>query len=170
MGDGAERGRAGSNNWVVSGEHTESGRPLLSNDMHLPLQIPNTWYEAHLTCGDFDVAGVTLPGTPWVIVGHNRRIAWGFTNLGPDVEDVYVENFNAAGEYQTPEGWRKPEVRHEVIRVKRGRDVEMDVRLTRHGPIVSDEMVGRVRGKGCRSGRRRRGSGRGRAGAEVGAL
>ena len=110
--------------------------------MHLTLQIPNTWYEAHLTCGDFDVAGVTLPGTPWVIVGHNRRIAWGFTNLGPDVEDVFVENFNAAGEYQSPEGWRKPEVRHEVIRVKRGRDVEMDVRVTRHGPIISDEMKG----------------------------
>jgi penicillin amidase len=75
-----------------------------------------------------------------VIVGHNRRIAWGFTNLGPDVEDVYVENFNAQGEYQTPEGWRKPELRHEVIHVKRGRDVEMDVLVTRHGPIISGEM------------------------------
>jgi penicillin amidase len=86
------------------------------------------------------VAGVTLPGAPWVIVGHNRRIAWGFTNLGPDVEDVFVENFNPQGEYQTPEGWRKPEVRHEVIHVKRGRDVEMDVLVTRHGPIISKEM------------------------------
>ena len=102
-----DRVRAGSNNWVISGAHTESGRPLLANDMHLPHQIPNTWYEAHLTCGDFDVAGVTLPGAPWVVVGHNRRIAWGFTNLGPDVEDVFVENFNAQGEYQTPEGWRQ---------------------------------------------------------------
>jgi penicillin amidase len=135
-----DRLRPGSNNWVVSGAHTESGRPLLSNDMHLPHQLPNTWYEAHLTCGDFDVAGVTLPGAPWVIVGHNRRIAWGFTNLGPDVEDVYVENFDAQGEYQTPDGWRRPEVRHEVIHVKRGRDVEMDVRVTRHGPIISGEM------------------------------
>ena len=137
--------RAGSNDWVISGAHTESGRPLLSNDMHLPHQIPNTWYEAHLSCGDYDVAGVTLPGAPWVIVGHNRRIAWGFTNLGPDVEDVYVENFNGAGEYQTPEGWRKPEVRHEVIHVKRGRDVEMDVVVTRHGPIISGEMQGEKR-------------------------
>ncbi len=135
-----DRVRAGSNNWVISGAHTQSGRPLLANDMHLPHRIPNTWYEAHLTCGDFDVAGVTLPGAPWVIVGHNRRIAWGFTNLGPDVEDVFVENFNAQGEYQTPEGWRKPEVRHEVIHVKRGRDVEMDVLVTRHGPIISGEM------------------------------
>jgi penicillin G amidase len=137
--------RAGSNEWVISGAHTASGRPLLSNDMHLPHQIPNTWYEAHLTCGDYDVAGVTLPGAPWVIVGHNRRIAWGFTNLGPDVEDVYVENFNGAGEYQTPSGWQKPEVRHEVIHVKRGRDVEMDVVVTRHGPIVSADIHGENR-------------------------
>ena len=138
-----DRVRAGSNNWVISGAHTESGRPLLANDMHLPHHIPNTWYEAHLTCGDFDVAGVTLPGAPWVVVGHNRRIAWGFTNVGPDVEDVFVENFNAQGEYQTPEGWRKPEVRHEVIHVKRGRDVEMDVLVTRHGPIISERDEGR---------------------------
>ena len=135
-----DRVRAGSNNWVISGAHTQSGRPLLANDMHLPHRIPNTWYEAHLTCGDYDVAGVTLPGAPWVIVGHNRRIAWGLTNLGPDVEDVYVEHFNAQGEYETPEGWRKPVVRHEVIHVKRGRDVAMDVVVTRHGPVVSGEM------------------------------
>ncbi len=140
-----DRVRAGSNDWVISGAHTASGKPLLANDMHLPHRLPNTWYEAHLTCGDFDVAGVTLPGAPWVVVGHNRRIAWGFTNVGPDVEDVFVENFNAAGEYQTPEGWRKPEVRHEVIHVKRGRDVEMDVVVTRHGPIISDEMKGESR-------------------------
>ncbi len=140
-----DRTRAGSNNWVISGAHTQSGRPLLSNDMHLMHRIPNTWYEAHLTCGDFDVAGVTLPGAPWVVVGHNRRIAWGFTNLGPDVEDVFVENFNQQGEYQTPEGWRKPEVRHEVIHVKRGRDAEMDVLVTRHGPIISAGMKGEKR-------------------------
>ncbi len=92
----------GSNNWVVSGAHTASGKPLLANDMHLPHRIPNTWYEIHLTSGDYDVAGVSLPGLPAVIVGHNQRIAWGFTNLGPDVEDLYVENFNGQGEYLTP--------------------------------------------------------------------
>ena len=137
--------RAGSNNWVISGAHTASGLPLLSNDMHLPHRLPNTWYEAHLTCGNYDVAGVTLPGAPWVIVGHNQRIAWGFTSLGLDVEDVYIENFNAAGEYQTPSGWRKPEVRHEVIYVKRGSEVEMDVLLTRHGPIISGQIPGESR-------------------------
>jgi acyl-homoserine lactone acylase PvdQ len=142
--------RAGSNEWAVSGAHTASGRPLLSNDMHLPHHIPNTWYEAHLSCtaagcGNYDVAGVTLPGVPWVIVGHNRRIAWGFTNVGIDVQDVFVENFNTAGEYQTPAGWRTPELRHETIHVKRGRDVEMDVIVTRHGPIISDEITGENR-------------------------
>jgi penicillin amidase len=105
----------GSNNWVISGAHTASGRPLLANDMHLPHRIPNTWYELHLASGDYDVAGVTLPGLPCVVVGHNRRIAWGFTNLGPDVQDLYVETFNQSGEYLTPEGWRKPEDRKSVV-------------------------------------------------------
>ena len=133
----------GSNNWVVSGAHTVSGKPLLSNDMHLRHQMPNLWYEAHLrcgsaACGDFDVAGVTLPGYPYVIVGHNQRIAWGFTNLGPTVEDVYIETFNANGQYLTPDGWNQPEHRREVIRVKDQPDVVEDVVLTRHGPIVTD--------------------------------
>ena len=95
----------GSNNWVVSGAHTLTGKPLLSNDMHLGHQMPNLWFAAHLRCGNFDVAGVTLPGYPYVIVGHNQHIAWGFTNLGPTVEDVYIETFNSAGQYLTPEGW-----------------------------------------------------------------
>src|SRR5438067_704262 len=89
----------GSNNWVVSGAHTASGKPLLANDMHIEHSIPDIWYEAHLTKGDgleYDVEGVTLPGLPFVIVGHNRRIAWGFTNLGPDVQDLFVEQFNSA--------------------------------------------------------------------------
>ena len=142
--------RPGSNNWVVSGAHTASGKPLLSNDMHLPHQLPNTWYEAHLRCGDFDVAGLTLPGAPMVVVGHNRRIAWGFTNFGPDVEDIFIEHFNQQGEYQTPQGWQKPQVRHEVIHVKRARDVEFDVLVTRHGPLISREMASESRGSDTR--------------------
>ncbi len=137
--------RPGSNNWVVSGAHTVSGKPLLSNDMHLELEIPNVWYEAHLTAGDFDVAGVTLPGVPYVIAGHNRRIAWGFTNLGPNVEDVYIEKFNDKGEYLTPQGWMQPEHRHEIIRVKGGAEVNLDVVVTRHGPIISDLVPGESR-------------------------
>ena len=135
----------GSNNWVVSGKHTVSGKPLLSNDMHLGHQMPNLWYEAHLRSGDFDVAGVTLPGYPFVIVGHNRRLAWGCTNIGPTVQDAYIENFNASGQYLTPEGWKNPEVRHEVIHVKGQPDVLLDVESTRHGPIVSELAPGETR-------------------------
>jgi penicillin G amidase len=135
----------GSNNWVVSGAHTASGKPLLSNDMHLDLHIPNVWYEAHLTAGDFDVAGVTLPGVPFVISGHNRDIAWGFTNLGPNVEDLYIEKFNDKGEYLTPQGWVQPEHRKEIIRVKGRPEVNVDVEITRHGPIVSDIIPGEKR-------------------------
>lgn len=137
----------GSNNWAVSGAHTVTGKPLLSNDMHLGHQMPNLWYEAHLGLNDnsFDVAGVTLPGYPYVIVGHNQRIAWGFTNLGPSVEDVYVETFNSMGQYLTPQGWKQPEHRREVIRVKDKPDVIVDVALTRHGPIVTELVPGESR-------------------------
>jgi penicillin G amidase len=135
----------GSNNWVVSGEHTVTGKPMLSNDMHLDHQMPNLWYEAHLHSGDYDVAGVTLPGLPFVIVGHNRRIAWGFTNVGPTVEDLYIETFNDQGAYQTPNGWQSPEHRKEVIHVKGQPDVTVDVVLTRHGPIVSELIPGESR-------------------------
>jgi penicillin amidase len=144
----------GSNNWVVSGAHTASGKPLLANDMHLPLKIPGTWYEAQLkclpqastpatdrdTCAKFDVAGVTLPGLPFVIVGHNQRIAWGFTNVGPDVQDLYIEKINDKGEYETPDGWNKPETRREIIRVRKMfgmKEVPTIVIVTRHGPIVT---------------------------------
>lgn len=135
----------GSNNWVVSGAHTVSGKPLLSNDMHLHHQMPNLWYELHLVYGDFDVAGVSLPGMPYVIVGHNRRIAWGFTNVGPTVEDVYVETFNEQGQYLTPAGWKEPEHRKEVIHVKGKPDVVLDVVSTRHGPIVTSLVPGEIR-------------------------
>jgi penicillin amidase len=141
----AERLSPGSNNWVVSGAHTASGKPLLSNDMHLDLRIPGTWYEAHLIAQDFDVTGVTLPGVPAVIVGHNRRIAWGFTSVMPTVQDVYIENFNQQGEYQTPSDWRKPEVRHETIHVNKGQDIEIDVVVTRHGPIITPILKGETR-------------------------
>ncbi len=135
----------GSNNWVVSGAHTASGKPLLSGDPHLGHQVPSLWYEAHLHAGDFDVAGVTLPGLPYVILGHNRRIAWGMTNIDPSVADLYVETFNERGEYQTAEGWRQPARRREVIKVKGKPDVVFDVRSTRHGPIISELFPGENR-------------------------
>ncbi|HSM85799.1 MAG TPA: penicillin acylase family protein [Candidatus Limnocylindrales bacterium] len=135
----------GSNNWVISGAHTVTGKPLLSNDMHLPHRVPGVWYEVQLHSGDFNVEGFTLPGMPFVIVGHNQRIAWGFTNLNPDVQDLFIENFNAAGEYETPNGWQKPEKSHEVIHVKDQPDIEFDVTITRHGPIISSLLPGESR-------------------------
>ena len=135
----------GSNNWVVSGAHTVSGKPLLSNDMHLQHQMPNLWYEAHLRSAAFDAAGVTLPGVPYIIVGHNQRVAWGFTNVGPTVEDLFIETFNAQGQYQTPEGWRNPEHRQEIIHVKGQPDVTVDVVSTRHGPILTELIPGETR-------------------------
>ncbi len=135
----------GSNNWVVSGAHTVTGKPLLSNDMHLGHSLPSTWYEVHLHSGDFNVEGFSLPGMPFVVVGHNQRIAWGYTNLNPDVQDLMVENFNSSGEYETPTGWHKYEVVHEIIRVKKRPDVSLDVDITRHGPIISDLFPGETR-------------------------
>ncbi len=141
--------RQGSNNWVVSGQHTVSGKPLLSNDMHLDHQMPNLWYEAHLRTtiktGNYDVAGVTLPGVPFVIVGHNQRIGWGFTNVGPTVEDDFIEEFSAQGQYKTPAGWRDAEHRRETIHVKGKPDVVMDVVTTRHGPIITELLPGETR-------------------------
>ncbi len=139
------RYHGGSNNWVLSGAHTVTGMPLLSNDMHLDLRLPNTWYEAHLVSGDFDVVGVTLPGMPYVIVGHNRNVAWGFTNVGPAVEDVYIEKFNDKGDYLTPQGWVQPQHREEIIRVKGQPEVKVDVVVTRHGPIISSLIPGEQR-------------------------
>ncbi|MGA2694807.1 MAG: penicillin acylase family protein [Terriglobales bacterium] len=135
----------GSNNWVVSGGHTTTGKPLLSNDMHLGHQMPNLWYEAHLRSGNFDAAGITLPGMPYVVVGHNQRIAWGFTNVGPTVEDAYHETFNDDGNYLTPEGWKPPLRRREVIKVKGKADEVLDVVVTRHGPVVNELYPGESR-------------------------
>jgi len=138
----------GSNNWVVSGAHTATGKPLLANDMHIEHSVPDIWYEAHLTKGDgqdYDVEGVTLPGLPFVIVGHNRRIAWGFTNLGPDVQDLFVEQFNDSGEVAAPKGWQTPQKTHEVIHVKGKPDDVFDVIVTRHGPIITPILKNETR-------------------------
>src|SRR5450759_4468254 len=127
-----------SNNWVVSGSHTVSGKPLLANDPHLGLAAPAVWYFAHLSAPGFEVMGATLPGVPGVVLGRNQRIAWGFTNTGPDVQDLYVERVDAAGQVLSPQGWQKLATRSEVIKVKRQADVTLTVRESRHGPLISD--------------------------------
>ncbi len=131
----------GSNNWVVSGAHTATGKPLLANDTHLELSIPPIWYEIHLTAPGWNVKGFTLPGAPMVIIGHNDRIAWGFTNSGADVQDLYVETFNPASpdEYRVKGSWAKAQLIDEVIHVKGQPDEQLKITVTRHGPIVHRE-------------------------------
>ncbi len=138
---------AASNNWVVSGKHTASGKPLLANDPHLAPSAPSIWHMVHLTAPGVRVCGVTAAGLPGVVIGHNDRIAWGFTNVGPDVQDLYLEKFDANNphHYQTPSGWRDAEVRHEEIKVRKGftdnstNTVTLDVVITRHGPIIFEK-------------------------------
>lgn len=130
----------GSNNWVISGERTASGKPLLANDPHLGLGTPAIWFYAHLKSPEQNVIGATLPGMPLVVLGHNSHVAWGFTNTGPDVQDLYLEKINPSNplQYQTPEGWQPFVTRQETIRVKGKPDVVHTVRSTRHGPVLSD--------------------------------
>ena len=131
----------GSNNWVVSGAHTATGKPLLANDTHLDLTMPSIWYEVHLTAPGWNVKGFALPGVPMAIIGHNERIAWGFTNNQADVQDLYIETFNPAspGEYRVKGSWVKAQVIDEPIRVKGRPDERFQVTVTRHGPIVHRE-------------------------------
>jgi penicillin amidase len=137
-----------SNNWVVSGKHTASGKPLLANDPHIPASAPNVWYQTELIAPGIHVAGVTFAGIPGIVIGHNERIAWGVTNLGPDVQDLYIEKFDKdnPAKYQTPSGWRDAEVRHEQINVRKNpidpKSIEaqtFDVVVTRHGPIILEK-------------------------------
>jgi len=131
----------GSNNWVVSGAHTATGKPLLANDTHLELSVPPIWYEIHLTAPGWNVKGFTLPGAPLVVIGHNERIAWGFTNNQADVQDLYIETFNpsAPEEYRVHGAWTKAQVYDEVLHVKGQPDEHMKLIVTRHGPIVHRE-------------------------------
>ena len=150
---------AGSNAWVVAGSHTDSGKPILSNDMHLALSVPNIWYEADLRAANnaplapFHAAGVTLPGVPFVIVGHNDQVAWGFANLMADVQDLYLERTRgtaSGAEYQGTDGvWRAIRYQREVIQVRGSGAVTLDVPLTHHGdvdtPIVTSVFPGETR-------------------------
>ena len=131
----------GSNNWVVSGAHSATGKPLLANDPHLKLSTPALWYFARLEAPDLHVAGATLPGLPAVVLGQNRQIAWGYTNTNPDVQDLYLERLHPQDpeRYETPGGgWAHFDLREETIAVRGQAPVQLRVRSSRHGPVISD--------------------------------
>jgi penicillin G amidase len=156
---------SGSNGWAIAGSRTASGKPLLANDMHLSLTVPGLWYEADLaadptaTTAAFHVAGVTLPGAPFVRAGHNDHVAWGLTSLGADVQDIYIEhtrNTPTGEEFQSPPepgstagAWRPILYRPEIIHVRGRADITLNVALTRHGdadtPILSSILAGETR-------------------------
>ncbi len=137
----------GSNNWVVAGSRSTTGLPLLANDSHLPIQMPSIWYEIHLEGGGYRMAGFTFPAAPTVLIGHNDRIAWGVTNLGPDVQDLYIERVDPENpdRYLFDGEWRDMEIVTETIPVKDRPDPVVErVRLTHHGPVinpVADQVV-----------------------------
>jgi len=143
---GPRTAEIGSNNWVVSGDLTASGKPLLANDMHLAIQMPSIWYEVGLHCMEktptcpYDVTGFSFAGAPGVIVGHNDRIAWGVTNVGPDVQDLYIEKINPdnPNQYEVNGQWVDMETLQETLQVAGGEPVDLTVRYTRHGPIISE--------------------------------
>jgi penicillin amidase len=143
----------GSNAWVVSGDHSATGEPLLANDPHLGVSVPGIWMQMGLHCRTvsedcpLDVAGFTFSGVPGVVIGHNADIAWGFTNLGPDVSDLYLERVRG-DRWRYDDQWRNLRTRTETIEVRDGDDVKLTVRSTEHGPLLSDvsedyEQLGR---------------------------
>ncbi len=128
----------GSNSWVISGAHTTTGKPILANDPHLEPSMPGIWYQMGLHCScRFNVEGFTFSGVPGVIIGHNARIAWGFTNLDPDVTDLYLERVRG-NQYEVDGRWRDLAVRQETIAVAGGKPVTLTIRTTDNGPLLSD--------------------------------
>jgi penicillin amidase len=140
LGDGGSG--IGSNSWVINGSHTTTGKPLLANDPHLSPSMPGIWYQMGLHCEcEFNVAGFTFAGVPGVVIGHNARIAWGFTNLDPDVTDLYLERVDDGDLYLAGRAWLRMTTREETIKVAGADPVVIRVRSTRHGPILSDRSA-----------------------------
>lgn len=134
--------RGASNAWAVTGAHTAGGKAILANDPHLGFEAPILWYLARIQTPELEVAGATVPGVPFMILGHNKRIAWGMSTTQSDTQDLFVERLAPTSEgtegYLTPEGPRPFETRDETIKVRGEADVSLRVRITRHGPVISD--------------------------------
>ncbi|RJP54536.1 MAG: penicillin acylase family protein [Anaerolineaceae bacterium] len=145
----------GSNSWAVSGALTDTGRPYLANDPHLGIQMPSIWYQIGLHCAEksdecpFEAAGFSFAGVPGVIIGHNDKIAWGFTNVGPDVMDLFIEKVNPENpnQYEVNGEWVNFETYEEIIEVVGGEPVTITVKKTRHGPVIS-EAYGLLKNEG----------------------
>jgi len=133
----------GSNGWVLSGQRTESGKPLLANDPHLEISLPSIWYEIHLHCPSLNVIGVSFPGIPIIAIGHNDSIAWGVTNSFADVQDLCIEKLNDSQDmYLDSEGWKSILKKEKKIRVKGRKEAEiLEVLWTKQGPIISPHIV-----------------------------
>jgi penicillin amidase len=147
-------GGGGSNNWVVDGHKSVTGKPLLANDPHLPLQMPSIWYEVHLNGGGANVIGASIPGVPGVIIGHNDRIAWGVTNTMTDGDDLFVEQINPDDPRQYAYGgkWVDGDLVREEIRVRGRREpVVEEVLVTPHGPIIGPSIPGERRALALRT-------------------
>ena len=132
-------GEGGSNNWALAGSRTSSGKPILAGDPHRGLDTPSVYYQNHLSCPEFDVVGLSFPGVPgFPHFGHNAWVAWCVTHAMADYQDLYIERFKKddPGLYLFRGEWRKAEVHREVLRVKDGQPVEMDVTVTHHGPVI----------------------------------
>ena len=133
---------AGSNSWVLSGSRTASGKPLLAGDPHRGLDTPNVYYQNHVECPDFDVIGLSFPGCPgFPHFGHNSGVAWCVTHAGADYQDLFLERFRVNGEtrYEYKGEWLPADVRREVMEVRGEESVEMDVTVTRHGPVIAGD-------------------------------
>ena len=138
---GARHEAIGSNNWVVDGTMTATGHPLLANDPHLATHVPSIWYLVHISAGDFDIIGASLPGTPAIALGRNRYMAWGATNVAADVQDLYREKIDPTGRFAEFRGQPEPiTVIPERIGVKGAEPIALNVRVTRHGPLISDAI------------------------------
>ncbi|GAB3684455.1 penicillin acylase family protein [Salinarchaeum chitinilyticum] len=128
----------GSNSWLVAGEHTADGEPIVCNDPHLTLMAPPVWYEQHLDCPEFETRGVAFPGAPFVVIGENQSGAWGFTNVGADVCDHYSYETDGEGRYRYGDEWREFETEKVTIEVDGGSDRTIERRKTVHGPVVEE--------------------------------
>lgn len=147
LGPGGSRLGVGSNNWVIAGSRTATGMPLLANDPHLSSQMPSIWFEVGLHCKPkseacpLELAGFSFAGAPGVVIGHNEFIAWGFTNVGPDVQDIYIEKINPdnPNQYEVNGRWAEMQTLEETISVAGGGSQTITVRITRHGPILWED-------------------------------